>query len=158
MAAIVEERVLEQIVAYAERGGLLRIKDLLATINRLPRRKGIRRLWELCTAVEPPSFTRSDAEARFLALIRRGGLPPPKTNVQVLGFEVDVVWRAEKLIVEVDGFAFHSSRAAFERDRARDGQLGAHGYRVMRVTWKQLQDEPEAVLVRVALALGRGTT
>jgi very-short-patch-repair endonuclease len=155
MASIVNGRTLEQMLAFAEREGLSSMKTVLATIDRLPRRKGIRRLRELCTAADAPSLTRSDAEARFLALARKGQLPPPKTNVQVLGYEVDALWRAEKLIVEVDGFAFHSSRDAFERDRVRDSQLGAHGYRVMRVTWKQLQEEPEAVLVRVALALGR---
>ena len=43
--------------------------------------------------------------------------------------------------------------AAFERDRNRDGGLTAAGYRVMRVTWKQIRDAPEVLLVRIARAL-----
>jgi hypothetical protein len=55
--------------------------------------------------------------------------------------------------VEVDGYAFHRGRAAFERDRARDAQLVAAGLRIMRITWRQLADEPEAVVARLAAAL-----
>jgi very-short-patch-repair endonuclease len=97
-----------------------------------------------------PALTRSEAEARLLALIRAARLPPPRTNVKVTRYEVDFLWPGERLIVEVDGFAFHSSRAAFERDRTRDADLQAAGYRVTRVTWRQLIREPEAVVARVA--------
>jgi very-short-patch-repair endonuclease len=55
--------------------------------------------------------------------------------------------------VEVDGFAFHGGRDAFERDRTRDAQLQAHGYRDMRVTWRQLTTRPEAVVARLGAAL-----
>jgi hypothetical protein len=41
----------------------------------------------------------------------------------VAGFTVDAVWPAQQLIVELDGYAFHGTRAAFERDRARDAEL-----------------------------------
>ncbi len=53
----------------------------------------------------------------------------------------------------MDGFEFHSSRIAFERDRARDAELGARGYRVMRVTWRQIVAAPEAIVARIAAAL-----
>jgi very-short-patch-repair endonuclease len=62
-------------------------------------------------------------------------------------------WRAERLIVEVDGYAFHGGRAAFERDRRRDAELQAEGLRVMRVTWRQLVGEPDAVVARLTRAL-----
>jgi very-short-patch-repair endonuclease len=58
------------------------------------------------------------AEERLLALIRTAELPAPETNARVGPYEVDFLWRSKNLIVEVDGFAFHSSRSAFERDRA----------------------------------------
>jgi very-short-patch-repair endonuclease len=67
--------------------------------------------------------------------------------------EVDFLWPAQRLVVEVDGFRFHSSRATFERDRERDAVLAASGYTVVRVTWRQLVDEPEAVVARIAAAL-----
>jgi very-short-patch-repair endonuclease len=68
-------------------------------------------------------------------------------------YELDVYWRAERLAIEVDGYAYHSSRRAFERDRARDADLQAAGVRVIRVTWRQLAEEPEAVVARLAAAL-----
>jgi len=58
-------------------------------------------------------------------------------------------------VAEVDGYRFHSSRSAFERDRRRDAELGAAGFRVIRVTWQQLVEEPIAVIARIARALER---
>jgi very-short-patch-repair endonuclease len=55
------------------------------------------------------------------------------------------MWREQRLVVEVDGYAFHSSRRSFERDRRKDQELTAAGYRVIRVTWRQLTAEPTAV-------------
>jgi very-short-patch-repair endonuclease len=66
-------------------------------------------------------------------------------NVLVEGLEVDALWPDQRLIVEVDGWQFHKTRAAFERDRARDAALLVAGYRVVRVTYRQLRDQPEAV-------------
>jgi very-short-patch-repair endonuclease len=100
-----------------------------------------------------PAFTRSEAERRLLALVRAANLPAPRTNARLGRYEVDFLWPEHRLVVEVDGFAFHASRAAFERDRARDAELTARGYRVVRVTWRQLQAEPHAVVARLAAAL-----
>ena len=100
-----------------------------------------------------PDLTRSEAEQRLLELVRRAGLPRPRTNARVSAYEVDFVWPGQRLVVEVDGYAFHSTRAAFERDRARDADLTAAGYRVVRVTWRQIVDQPEAVVARLAAAL-----
>ena len=98
-------------------------------------------------------FTRSEAERRALDLIRRAGLPSPETNQRIEGYEVDLVWRRERLIVEIDGYAFHSMRRSFEHDRRRDRQLTAKGYRVIRITWWQLVNEPEAVAVTISRVL-----
>jgi very-short-patch-repair endonuclease len=100
-----------------------------------------------------PAFTRSEAESRFLDLVRRAELPAPAVNVRVSGCEVDFMWRRARLVVEIDGFAWHAHRDAFERDRRRDANLIAEGITVMRVTWRQLMDEPFAVVARVARVL-----
>ncbi|HEX9708621.1 MAG TPA: DUF559 domain-containing protein [Candidatus Thermoplasmatota archaeon] len=100
-----------------------------------------------------PALTRTAAEATFLELVRRGGLPRPAANVVVEGLEVDFLWRERRLAVEIDGYAHHGGRAAFERDRRRDAALIAAGFRVVRFTWRQLVGESDVVLVRVAQAL-----
>jgi very-short-patch-repair endonuclease len=58
-------------------------------------------------------------------------------------------------VVEFDSFTFHGDRAAFERDRHRDGVLQALGHAVVRITWRQLTDEPEAVVALIARMLER---
>ena len=123
--------------------------------ERAPSRRGAGALRELLDG--RPTLTRSEAERRLLALIRRARLPAPQTNVRVAGHEVDCHWHAERLVVEVDGYAYHAGRDAFERDRRRDTDLLAAGRRVIRVTWRRIVDEPEAVIAAIAQALAHGT-
>ena len=66
-------------------------------------------------------------------------------EVNGVWIEADCIWREQRLIVELDGHATHSTRSAFESDRARDRALIAAGWRVMRITWRQLHDEPQAL-------------
>jgi very-short-patch-repair endonuclease len=102
---------------------------------------------------DEPSLTRSEAERRLRDLIRRAGLPHPVTNALVSGYEVDFLWPSHKLIVEVDGFKYHGTRAAFERDRVRDTDLQAAGYRVVRFTWRQITQQPYVIVARLAVLL-----
>lgn len=152
LAATAPARELERAFAEAQALRLVSEAHLQRTVERHEGSRGSARLRALLNS-EPPAQTRSQAEENLLALIRRGGLPAPRLNTRVGGFEVDFHWSAERLIVEVDGFAFHASRQRFEGDRRRDGDLMAAGYRVIRITWKQLEKEPEGVLVRLTQAL-----
>ncbi|HZA90581.1 MAG TPA: DUF559 domain-containing protein [Solirubrobacterales bacterium] len=153
LAAEIPPRELEQAVAEAERRKLAEARHLLALVARYPRRHGTRALNRMLKGGGEPALTRSEAEERFLALVRRAELPEPEANARLAGYEVDFLWRAARLVVEVDGFAYHSDRAAFERDRRRDAELAAGGHRVIRVTWRQIVDEPIAVAARIAQAL-----
>lgn len=81
----------------------------------------------------------------------------PRTNARVTGREVDFLWERERLVVEVDGWAWHSSRNRFENDRQRDAALAAAGYTVLRITWRRIKDEPLAVVAQIAFMLGRLT-
>jgi len=102
---------------------------------------------------ETPGLTRSRMERRLRALIRKAGLPAPRTNVRVAGYEVDMYWPAQRLVVEFDGWNTHSSRTAFESDRLKDAQLQLAGERVMRVTGRQLERRPEELIARLAVGL-----
>ena len=70
----------------------------------------------------------------------------PAVNVAIGEFTVDALWSKHRLIVELDSYEFHGkTRAAFERERALDAALLLAGYRVVRVTWRRLEREPERV-------------
>jgi very-short-patch-repair endonuclease len=105
------------------------------------------------TASLDEGFTRSEAERRLKALCRKAQLPAPKTNARVAGFEVDAYWPAHDLVVEVDGYGTHKTRAAFERDRRKDATLTAMGYRVVRITWRRLTEEALAVSAQLGALL-----
>jgi very-short-patch-repair endonuclease len=97
--------------------------------------------------------TRSGGEAELLAFMRAAELPLPVFNARVHGWEVDCFWPDHGLVLEFDSWRFHSSRGAFEYDRRKGAALTAAGLRVMRGTWRQLEDEPLATAVRIAQAL-----
>jgi len=156
LAPLVRLRELEQAVAEAQARRLVRRSELLSLIARVGPRSGVKALRSLLDAEAAPALTRSEAEERLLALIRAAELPVPEANTRIGGHEIDFVWRDQRLVVEVDGFAFHSSRAAFERDRRRDAALAALGYRVIRVTWRQIVDRAATVVARIAGALAVG--
>jgi very-short-patch-repair endonuclease len=129
------------------------LRDLLA---RHPGRRGaarLRRVVEDLTGA--PSVTRSEAERRLLDVIRSAGLPAPRTNVMVGRWSVDLHWPAQRLVVEVDGFAYHGGRTAFERDRRKDADLQAAGLRVARLSWRQITHEPLVVTALLARLLTR---
>lgn len=156
LGTAVGARELEQAAAEAERRRLIDLTVLVARLARSPRRPGTRLLRAVLAQDGGPVFLRSEAEARFLVLVRKAGLTAPEANVRLHGHEVDFLWRAARLVVEIDGAAYHTHPAARERDHLRDGGLVAVGYRVMRVTWHQITKEPEALLVRLGRALRTG--
>jgi very-short-patch-repair endonuclease len=153
LAATVSADDLARAVEEARVLRLVTDADLRAILDAHPRRAGSAALRR--ELVVEARLTRSEAERRLLDLIRRAQLPLPETNVRVLGHEVDALWPAQRLIVEIDGFDAHGTRAAFERDRARDARLVAAGYRVIRITWRQLHDEPARTIAQLAAALAQ---
>jgi len=163
LAGVLDLHELEAAYAIARRAGLATPKEITATIARAPHVRGIANLRELIHADtnssskngQSPSLTRSVYERKLLKLIQDARLPRPLANAKVEGMEVDLYWPEQKLIVEFDSFAFHSDRAAFERDRERDQKLTAAGYRVIRVTARQLDNSPLAIIITIATALAR---
>jgi hypothetical protein len=97
--------------------------------------------------------SRSDLESLFLELCHRYGLPSPEVNVKLGRWEVDFLWRAQRLVVETDSFAYHRGSIAFEDDHARDLDLRQQGYTVLRFSERQLEDEPARVTADVRAAL-----
>ena len=153
LAAVLPRRDLERSLAVTQRRELATDDQIRGLLERHAGRTGTRRLGDLLESDTPAPFTRSEPEERLVELIRKAKLPTPETNVVVEGFEVDCLWRRQRLVVEVDGFAFHSSPRAFERDHDRDGVLVGAGMRVLRLSWRQIMHEPEVTIVRLAQSL-----
>jgi very-short-patch-repair endonuclease len=126
---------------------LLDVTAVEEAIARANGRRGAANLHLLTDSVLQP--TRSPLEERFLSLLREWGLPEPRVNAPVTvggrNFEVDALWPRERLIVELDGAAFHHTRRAFHADRERDLALATQGYLVVRLTWRALSREPDRV-------------
>jgi very-short-patch-repair endonuclease len=153
LAATEPLRDVESALAEARIHRLATDRQLAAVIARAPTRPGAHIISKLLAQEDDSGYTRSRAERRLRDLIRAADLDTPLFNEPVQGFVVDVVWPKQSLIVEVDGYTYHSHRAAFERDRRRDQELIAAGYRVIRVTWLQLRDRPIETIAIIIKAL-----
>jgi hypothetical protein len=149
LAAVVSPQRLERAVEEAERLQLFDLAALERLCQRNVGRRGVRRLQAILDHVRPIPDTRSELERSFIAACDRAQLPRPAINCWVNGFEVDAVWEEARLVVELDGYAYHKSRRSFESDRARDVDLLLGGYRVVRVTARRLRDDPDAVVSTV---------
>jgi very-short-patch-repair endonuclease len=131
------------------------IADLrLATLEGLPGaisprelRKAIRQANVLALPIDESARdrTRGDLEQDFLLLCRRHRLPAPEVNVRVGPYLVDFLWRSRQLVVETDSYLHHGGREAFQGDRGRDLDLKRLGYEVLRLSERQIDEEPEAV-------------
>lgn len=156
MAARLGRRGLERMVVDADRARLVDWRRLHRVIARSNGRKGSGRLRRVVRDFDPVGRdTRSPLEVDFLALCREAGIPRPAVNVPVEGYLVDFLWRAERFVVETDGYAFHKDRGSFERDRERDLDLTAAGYEVSRLTHRMLTRRPETCVKRISESLRR---
>ena len=140
-APSVPARSLTRAINDARRNGLITLDALADVVRRFPLHPGAALLAAHALAQHNP--TRSDFEDVFLPFCERYGLPTPKINTIVAGYEVDAYFEDEQLIVELDGWGFHSDRQAFEDDRERDATMLALGIITIRITWARLHEQPE---------------
>ena len=121
--------------------GFLNRSDLVELLIRCPRHPGAARLRPFAEVQHGP--TRSEFEDAFHAFTERYGLPTALVNTKLHGFEVDAYFPAEGVVVELDGWDFHSSVHSFKSDREQDAALLALGIVTIRITWDRLIDQPE---------------
>ncbi len=153
LAATSPRREVEHALQEAIVRRLVGEAQLRAVLGRAPARPGAAVMRDVLAVERGPGFTRSAAERALMQIVDGAKLTRPEKNVRICGHLVDAVWRAARLVVEVDGFTSHGHRHAFERDRRRDQELGAAGWRVIRLTFRQLRDEPLMVAAALAQAL-----
>jgi very-short-patch-repair endonuclease len=148
-------KCLQRSVDRAERLGLLDLIEIDAMLARNRGRSGVSALRDALGIYRDPAFTRSRAERLLLDALRRTGVARPAVNAFVEGFEIDAYWEKERFAVEVDGWQFHRSRAAFESDPLRQEQLKLAGIDSIRVTARRLEREPQVVAGRIATLLAQ---
>lgn len=148
-----DPRTVGQWVDQAMRQEALDLRDLRCCLARLagPGRRDLRPI-RAALDLRAPGWDPGDSalEARALHALHHGGLPAPvqqhpvrRPNGAVA--ELDLAYLPEKVAIELDGWAEHGKRGAFERDRARRNDLTLLGWEVYQFTWAM----PDLVLVRV---------
>lgn len=153
---------LERAMHEAEVRRLWDSTGLQVLIDRHPRRHGTQALRRIISDQGlGRTIVKSELELRFLALLKANRLPLPDVNSLVPSavgtYECDFVWPRDRLIIEVDGYERHGTRKGFEQDRARDRALAIAGWRVIRLTWRQLMEEPQALAGDLWTLLGRAS-
>lgn len=157
LAEVVAKDALVKACSEAERQHKLDVKNIEEALKRTRGRRGpgpakIRAaLAEL--AAHGTHLTRSELEDRFIPLLAAYDLPRPATNAHVAGFEGDAVWPQARLVVELDGWGFHNTRRAFQRDRTKGNALVGAGWTVLRFTHDDLMRRPGEVAAQIAAQL-----
>ncbi|HEX3737679.1 MAG TPA: DUF559 domain-containing protein [Solirubrobacterales bacterium] len=165
LAGTYGDKELRETVERAATERLLDLTAIDAVLANGPRRRGAPCLRQVLDDWRPVAETakyatiRSLFEAKLLPLIAAAGLPLPRINARVHTaeriLEVDLLWDRERFVVEADSRRRHGIEVAFERDRRRDRELMAAGYGVLRVTWREVEEEADAVFAALRSELGR---
>lgn len=155
MAEFVSLKHLESAWEEADRLNLLQLSSVEKVCKRGYGRRALKPIRRLLAEAGAATITRSPLENDFAAFCRVHRLPTPSFNTTVLCYEVDALWPAQRLAVELDGWEFHRHRAAFERDRARDTALQVAGYRTIRITHRRLHSEAPALAREIRTLLER---
>jgi len=157
LAGVVPRDQLAKALREAERQQVLDVRAIEAALGRVRNRPGpghaaMRAALEDMRA-KGTQLTRSALEDRFLALLDAHGLPRPLVNTWIESLEVDAAWPAARLVVELDGWAHHGDRAAFQRDRDRANLLLEAGWRIARFTHDDVVRRPAEIAARLARLL-----
>jgi very-short-patch-repair endonuclease len=159
LAASLHRRPLERLLDQAENTRLTDVPSLEALTRAHTGHRGASKLRAtLDTHTPGTTLTRSGLEEQFLRLCRDARLPEPKVNHYVAGRERDFVFVAERVVVEIDSWAWHRNRRAFEDDRHRDQALLLADCRSLRFTDTQLEYDPAGVAATLTGAVYRGAS
>jgi very-short-patch-repair endonuclease len=143
-------------VDSALRQRLTTVEELTAALCDLPAGRGRQRVARVLELMDPESGSVLESVCRVLML--EHGLATPETQLvirqagRIVG-RVDFAWPGSRLVVETDGFAFHSDRKDYRRDRRRGNALALAGWTVLRFSWEDVMHEPDYVIASIRAAL-----
>ncbi len=155
MSPRLKDKALKRAVNNALTSPWLTEDQLAETVAWHAGLKGAKRIAALIGL--PGTPTRSGWEDDFPAFCAEYGLPAPVMGLPFHGYILDAVFGAEKVVVELDSWAFHRGKIAFESDRERDAHMLANGFVTVRVTEERLGGRPrdEAERLHAILAARR---
>lgn len=154
--AVIEAAATEDAIRELDRALLRRkvsLDDVVAAHERYPGRRGATAAGRLLAAAA--GGARSEAERSTHRLLRRARITGWTANTDVGGYVGDIVFAGARVIVEIDGFAFHTDPAAFQRDRERRNALVAAGWTVINFTWFDVTERPGYVIASIRHAIRR---
>ena len=149
---LLPESAAMSLVDRALQRGWLSLDELILRAGARVGRPGAPRLVRLVRLTN--CGARAESERVLLSLLRRGGVTGGQANIEirysrgVIGV-ADVAFKAARLVVELDGWAFHTTPERFQRDRERQNRLVAAGWTVLRFTWRDLIERPDYVMASV---------
>jgi very-short-patch-repair endonuclease len=144
LAGIARHDELLSVMEQAQRLRIFDLRPIQALLERSSGRRGAAAVRKALAELgdEAPD-TKSELERRFRAFCRSRGLPEPAMNVSVAGFMVDAAWPGRNLVAELDTFTYHGHKRSFESDRKRDIKLQLAGQRIVRITKRRVEHEPD---------------
>lgn len=153
VAATESRRRLRMALANTDYRNLLNLQAIEAVLGR--GRPGSAQL-RAALAEHQPALARSKSglEVTFFELCESRGMPLPELNVRVAGWEVDALFREQRVAVELDGYGNHRSPAQVKRDRRKELALRQAGLKPVRYSDELLTHHPSEVLADVERLLG----
>jgi len=158
-AGILSRMAMADLIEEAANRRVLDIPRIDAILDGPPRRNARRLLRQLepWRRYKPRIHIRSRMEAKLLPLLTQWGLPVPETNAGLrIGenrYEIDFLWRRQRVAVETDGRETHDNPRAGARDSERNRALIGAGFQVRRIGWEELRDRPDAVMAELRAIL-----
>jgi hypothetical protein len=157
LAADLTPRALRRMVRQALAEGRVSIRQLTDVLGRAPRHPGAPALRAVVADGHVP--TRSDLEDLALDLLDDAGIERPEVNPRLTldgrCIRPDLLFREQRLVIELDSRRWHHDPLTQQDDADKQAILEAHGYRVLRITWWQIVDQPGQTLRRIRAALSR---
>jgi len=152
LAATAELRLVRKALADLDFRHELDVTAIDAVCKR--GRPGSARLREALENHQPElAHTNGDLEIDFLEWCERHHVPIPKFNTYIHGIQVDAHWPGSNLVVELDGYDNHSSRAQLRRDKRNDLKLRGRGLTVLRYDWELIRRQPRPIRTEILTRL-----
>jgi very-short-patch-repair endonuclease len=158
LAAMLPMTALESALDDAIRRRLIKLQTLRGRRLVGPGSRNLR--IALAQRVDRDPVPGSVLERNFLGALRRSGLPEPRRQWPVrrggrVIAIVDFAYPEQRVVIEVDGYRYHTGRRDWQRDLARQNEIVACGYDVLRFTSQDVAEHPDETCARVAILLAR---